>query len=114
MPLLTLVILFLISAVVIVPIFHRLHLGSVLGYLIAGLMIGPYGLKLIQNSESIFHFSEYGVIFLMFVIGLELQPSRLWVLRRSVFGLGFAQMGVISNPLRVYFWDFFLFPLVCR
>jgi glutathione-regulated potassium-efflux system ancillary protein KefC/glutathione-regulated potassium-efflux system protein KefB len=88
--------LFLISAVIVVPIFHRLNLGAVLGYLIAGMIIGPSGLGLISNPESIFKFSEFGVIFLMFIIGLELQPSRLWVLRRSVFGLGAAQVAVTT------------------
>lgn len=92
MDFLALSIIFLISAVIIVPISHRLNLGAVLGYLIAGMVIGPSGLSLVWDTESIFEFSEFGVIFLMFVIGLELQPSRLWVLRRSVFGLGSAQV----------------------
>ncbi len=89
---LSLSIIFLISTVIIVPISHRMNLGAVLGYLIAGMAIGPSGLSLVWDTESIFQFSEFGVIFLMFVIGLELQPSRLWVLRRSVFGLGSAQV----------------------
>lgn len=97
MEILALATLFLISAVVIVPIFHKLNLGAVLGYLIAGMLIGPSGLHLIGNTESILEFSEFGVIFLMFVIGLELQPSRLWVLRRAVFGLGTAQVLVTSG-----------------
>jgi glutathione-regulated potassium-efflux system ancillary protein KefC/glutathione-regulated potassium-efflux system protein KefB len=92
MDFLALSIIFLISAVIIVPISHRLNLGAVLGYLIAGMIIGPSGLSLVWDTESIFEFSEFGVIFLMFIIGLELQPSRLWVLRRSVFGLGSAQV----------------------
>lgn len=92
MELLTLSTLFFIAIVLIVPISHRLKLGAVLGYLVAGILIGPYGLKLVTNAESVLHFSELGVIFLMFTIGLELQPSRLWVLRRSVFGLGTLQV----------------------
>lgn len=96
MGILALTILFLISAVIIVPISHRLSLGTVLGYLLAGILIGPFGFKFIEDVESILHFSEFGVIFLMFVIGLELQPSRLWILRRSVFGLGFAQVALTT------------------
>jgi len=92
MEFLALSIIFLISAVIIVPISHRMNLGAVLGYLVAGMIIGPSGLSLVYDTESIYEFSEFGVIFLMFVIGLELQPSRLWVLRRSVFGLGSAQV----------------------
>lgn len=92
MEFLALSIIFLISAVIIVPISHRMSLGAVLGYLVAGMIIGPSGLSLVYDTESIFEFSEFGVIFLMFIIGLELQPSRLWVLRRSVFGLGAAQV----------------------
>jgi glutathione-regulated potassium-efflux system ancillary protein KefC/glutathione-regulated potassium-efflux system protein KefB len=92
MDFLTLALLFLLATLLIVPIFHKLGLGSVLGYLVAGILIGPSCLKLVNSPESLLKFSELGVIFLMFVIGLELQPSRLWVLRRSVFGLGAAQL----------------------
>jgi|SRR6185312_11480101 len=91
-----LALLFLLSALLIVPIFHKLGLGSVLGYLVAGILIGPSCLKLVWNPDSVLKFSELGVIFLMFVIGLELQPSRLWVLRRSVFGLGFSQLVITT------------------
>ena len=84
--------LFLAAAVLFVPIFKRLGLGAVLGYLAAGLAIGPGGFGLIQDVESIFHFSEFGVVLLMFVIGLELQPARLWALRTSVFGTGGLQV----------------------
>lgn len=96
MEILSLTILFLITAIIVVPIFHRLNLGAVLGYLIAGILIGPSGMSLIWDPENVLHFSEFGVIFLMFVIGLELQPSRLWVLRKSVFGLGTAQLVLTS------------------
>lgn len=106
MDILALSILFLISAVIVVPISHRLNLGAVLGYLIAGMIIGPSCLSFIGHTASIFEFSEFGVIFLMFIIGLELQPSRLWILRRSVFGLGAAQVafttGVIT-AMAMYF-----------
>ncbi len=84
--------IFLTAAVVSVPLFKRLGLGSVLGYLAAGVVIGPWGVKLVSNVENILHFSELGVVFLLFLIGLELQPSRLWAMRRSVFGLGGAQV----------------------
>lgn len=96
MEFLTLTVIFLIAAVIILPISHKLSLGAVLGYLIAGILLGPSGLSLVWDTESIFQFSEFGVIFLMFVIGLELQPSRLWVLRRSVFGLGSLQVILTS------------------
>ena len=84
--------IFLAAAVVSVPIFKRLGLGSVLGYLAAGMVIGPWGVGLISDVEAILHFAELGVVLLLFVIGLELQPSRLWELRRSVFGLGGVQV----------------------
>ena len=82
----------LLSAVLVVPIFKKFGLGSVLGYLITGILIGPWFFGFITNIENILHFSELGVVFLLFVIGLELQPARLWVLRRLVFGLGSLQM----------------------
>ena len=84
--------LLLAAAVIAVPLFKRLGLGSVLGYLAAGIAIGPWGLRLISQVEDILHFSEFGVVLLLFVIGLELQPSRLWRLRTAVFGLGGAQV----------------------
>lgn len=85
-------ILFLGAAVLVVPLFRKLGLGAVLGYLVAGMVIGPWGLKLIDKVEQVLHLSELGVIFLLFLIGLELQASRLWVLRRPVLGLGGAQV----------------------
>ena len=86
------VIVYLTAAIIAVPISKRLGLGSVLGYLSAGILIGPFGIGIIQNAEHVLHFAELGVVFLLFVIGLELQPSRLWVLRRMVFGLGSLQV----------------------
>ena len=88
--------IFLGAAVVAVPVFRKLRLGAVLGFLVAGLAIGPWGLKLVTNIESILHFAELGVVLLLFIIGLELQPSRLKALRRPVFGLGSAQVGVTT------------------
>lgn len=84
--------LFLAAAVVFVPLFKRFGLGAVLGYLAAGILIGPGGLGLMGDVESVLHVSELGVVLLLFVIGLELQPTRLWRLRTSVFGTGGAQV----------------------
>ena len=85
-------VLFLAAAVIIVPLSKRLGLGTVLGFLIAGVIIGPSGLRMVQDVENILHLSELGVVLLLFIIGLELQPSRLWALRRPVFLLGGAQV----------------------
>jgi glutathione-regulated potassium-efflux system protein KefB len=87
------------AAVVAVPIFRRAGLGSVLGYLAAGLVIGPFGFGLFADSESILHIAELGVVMLLFVIGLEMEPSRLWALRREIFGLGVAQVVVCGALL---------------
>ena len=83
---------FMAAALIVVPIGKRLGLSPVLGYLAAGVLIGPSGLALIGDAEGVLHFSEIGVVFLLFLIGLELQPSRLWVMRREVFGLGSGQV----------------------
>ncbi len=80
------------SAVVIVPIFRRLGLGSVLGYLAAGLLIGPFGLAWFADPQSILHVAELGVVMFLFVIGLEMRPSHLWSMRHDIFGLGTAQI----------------------
>ena len=96
---LTTITLFLAAAVLFVPLFKRLGLGAVLGYLAAGLVIGPGGLGLMEDVESILHVSELGVVLLLFVIGLELQPSRLWNLRSSVFGTGGLQAGITTAVL---------------
>lgn len=85
-------IIYLSAAIIAVPISKRLGFGSVLGYLAAGMLIGPFGFALVQDAEHMLHFAELGVVFLLFIIGLELQPSRLWILRRMVFGLGSAQV----------------------
>ena len=84
--------IYLGSAALIVPIAVRLGLGSVLGYLIAGCIIGPWGLRLVTDAEAILHFAEIGVVLMLFVSGLELDPQRLWKLRASVFGGGLLQM----------------------
>jgi glutathione-regulated potassium-efflux system ancillary protein KefC len=84
--------IYLAAGVVFVPVFRRLGLGAVLGYLIAGVVIGPWGLRLVAAPEAILHFAEFGVVLLLFLVGLELNPQRLWQLRKSIFGMGFAQM----------------------
>ncbi|MBM9499549.1 cation:proton antiporter [Leptospira sp. 201903071] len=89
-------IVFLSAAVISVPLFKKIGLGSVVGYLIGGTIIGPWGIGLITDVESILHLSEFGVILLLFLIGLELKPQRLWVLRRPVFGLGGLQVILTS------------------
>jgi glutathione-regulated potassium-efflux system ancillary protein KefC len=87
---------YLAAAVALVPIATRLGLGAVLGYLIAGIAIGPWGMRLISNVEVILHFSEFGVVLLLFVIGLELEPKRLLALRRPIFGWGTAQVAGVA------------------
>lgn len=84
--------IYLGAAALIVPVAVRLGLGSVLGYLIAGCVIGPWGFRLVTDAEAILHFAEIGVVLMLFVIGLELDPQRLWKLRASVFGGGALQM----------------------
>lgn len=80
------------AAVVAVPLFKRLGLGSILGYLAAGLVIGPFGLKLVTDSHAILHIAEFGVVMFLFLIGLEMKPSHLWKLRNQIFGLGTLQV----------------------
>lgn len=87
------------AGVVAVPIFKRLGLGSVLGYLVAGIVIGPFGFGLFRDPESILSIAELGVVMLLFIIGLELKPSRLWSLRRDIFGLGLAQVLVCGGVI---------------
>ncbi|MBN8736408.1 MAG: cation:proton antiporter [Xanthomonadales bacterium] len=86
------VLVFLVAVVIAVPLARKLKLGSVLGYLAAGVVIGPYGLQWVHNPDAIAGISEFGVALLLFVIGLELSPQRLWVMRRQVFGAGAAQV----------------------
>lgn len=82
----------LATAVVAAPLFRRLGLGSVLGYLAAGLVIGPFGLGLFRDPENILHVAEFGVVMFLFIIGLEMRPAKLWALRKEIFGLGAAQV----------------------
>ncbi|WP_440110030.1 glutathione-regulated potassium-efflux system protein KefC [Acidovorax sp. BL-A-41-H1] len=84
--------LYLSAAVVAVPLAQALGLGAIIGYLAAGIAIGPWGLGLVSNVQDILHFAEFGVVLMLFLVGLELQPSRLWALRRPIFGTGTAQV----------------------
>ncbi|MBU2135321.1 MAG: monovalent cation:proton antiporter-2 (CPA2) family protein [Alphaproteobacteria bacterium] len=87
------------AAVIAVPLFSKLQLGSVLGYLAAGLIIGPFGLALISEPETILHVAELGVVMFLFIIGLEMRPAKLWNLRREIFGLGAMQVVVCAALL---------------
>lgn len=80
------------AATVAVPLFRRLGLGSVLGYLAGGLAVGPFGIGLIDDPETLLHTAELGVVLFLFIIGLEMRPTKLWALRRQIFGLGAAQV----------------------
>ena len=84
--------IYLAAAIVAVPIAKRVGLGSVLGYLIAGILIGPYALGVVGDQTDVMHFAEFGVVMMLFLVGLELQPSRLWTLRHSILGLGGLQV----------------------
>ena len=84
--------IYLSAAVIAVPVSRYLGLGSIIGYLAAGIAIGPWGLGLVRNVEDILHFAEFGVVLMLFLVGLELEPRRLWNLRRPIFGWGSAQV----------------------
>lgn len=89
-------IILLATAVFCVPIFKKLGIGSIIGYVAGGILIGPYGIRLVTGGAEILHFAEFGVVLLLFLIGLELRPQTLWVLRKPVFGMGFAQVVITS------------------
>ena len=78
--------IYLGAAVLAVPLSKALGLGAIIGYLAAGIAIGPWGLGLVTNVEDILHFAEFGVVLMLFLVGLELEPKRLWNLRRPIFG----------------------------
>jgi monovalent cation:proton antiporter-2 (CPA2) family protein len=92
MHLLELAAIFLLTAVILVPLFQRLKLGAVLGYLAGGMLLGPWGLGIVPDAENVLGIAELGVALLLFLVGLELEPARLWSMRRLVFGLGGAQV----------------------
>lgn len=91
--------IYLAAGVIAVPIAQRLGLGSVLGYLIAGAVIGPFALHLVDDQASVTHFAEFGVVIMLFLIGLEVRPSILWGMRRVFFGLGGAQVAATGLAL---------------
>lgn len=91
--------IFLAAASIMVPLASRFKLGSVLGYLIVGILIGPFGFKLIGNADQIMHFAEFGVVMMLFLIGLELEPEMLWKLRRLIVGLGGLQVTLTTSVL---------------
>ncbi|MGX8219310.1 monovalent cation:proton antiporter-2 (CPA2) family protein [Psychrobacter celer] len=103
--------IFLGAALLFVPLGKRFGIATVLGYLITGLILGPSGLDVAGNAESLLHFSEFGVVMLLFIIGLELQPSRLWALRRSIFVLGGLQVGLTGMLLMWLLHHFFSLAL---
>lgn len=84
--------IYLAAAVLAVPVSKKLGLGAIIGYLAAGIAIGPWGLRLVTNVQDILHFAEFGVVLMLFLVGLELEPRRLWSLRRPIFGWGSAQV----------------------
>jgi len=101
-------IILLIAAVIVVPIFHIARLGAVPGFLIAGVVVGPSALGLIDNVSEIGHIAEIGVVLLLFIIGIELKPARLWLMRRLVFGLGALQVlltGFVISAVTYFFFD---------
>ena len=83
---------YLAAAVLAVPLAKALGLGSIIGYLAAGIVIGPWGLKLVSDPQDMLHFAEFGVVLMLFLVGLELEPRRLWALRRPIFGWGSVQL----------------------
>ncbi len=91
--------IYLAAAVVAVPLSKALGLGAIIGYLVAGVAIGPWGLGLVKDVASILHFAEFGVVLMLFIVGLELEPKRLWKLRRSIFGWGAAQVALCTLGL---------------
>jgi len=99
--------IYLAAAIVAVPIAKRVGLGSVLGYLIAGILIGPYVLGIVGDQTDVMHFAEFGVVMMLFLVGLELQPSRLWKLRHSILGLGGLQVVLSAAAIFAFCYWFF-------
>ncbi|HYG46010.1 MAG TPA: cation:proton antiporter, partial [Bordetella sp.] len=110
------VVVLLGAAVVAVPLFRRMGLGSVLGYLAAGLVIGPFGLGLFRDPQTILHTAELGVVMFLFIIGLEMRPSHLWALRGEIFGLGSLQVlvcGLLLTGVGVAFGFTLAVSFIC-
>jgi glutathione-regulated potassium-efflux system protein KefB len=101
---------YLAAGVIVVPLFKRLGLGSVLGYLVAGAAIGPWGLALVSAPEAILQIAEFGVVLLLFLVGLELNPARVWQLRKPIFGMGATQVAVTILVVAVAGWALGLPP----
>ena len=100
-------VVFLLAVVLLVPLAQRLKLGAVPGYLLAGILIGPSVLGLLGNPDNVARLSEMGVVMLLFVIGLELSPRRLWTMRRALFGIGSLQVGLTATVLGLLaYWLF--------
>src|SRR6266705_1271145 len=93
------------AAVLAVSLFRLLKLSSILGYVAAGMVIGPWGFRLVSDVPSVMSFAEFGIVLLLFIIGLELQPTRLWVMRRIVFGMGSAQVALCAVLLGAGAWS---------
>ncbi|HET7526037.1 MAG TPA: cation:proton antiporter, partial [Burkholderiaceae bacterium] len=89
---LLLTLVYLAAAVIAVPLARYAGLGSIIGYLVAGIAIGPFGLNLVSDAQSIQHIAEFGVVLMLFQVGLELEPRRLWAMRRPIFGWGTLQL----------------------
>lgn len=96
----------LLATVIVVPVFHAIRLGAILGYLTAGAILGPWGLGIITEVEEIRHLAEFGVIFLLFVLGIELNPDKLWQMRKQVIGLGASQLLITAGL--IFFASFWL------
>lgn len=93
------ILMLLLATVVIIPIFHKIRLGAILGYLAAGIVLGPWGLGVITEVEDVRHLAEFGVIFLLFILGIELRPDKLWEMRKLVFGLGLGQLLITAAAI---------------
>lgn len=91
------ILMLLLATVVIIPIFHKIRLGAILGYLAAGIVLGPWALGVITEVEDVRHLAEFGVIFLLFILGIELRPDKLWEMRKLVFGLGLGQLLITAG-----------------
>jgi len=90
------------AAMAFVLLFRRFGLGAVLGYLVAGALVGPHGLGLVNAPEEMLHIADFGIVLLLFLVGLELHPERLWRLRNAIFGLGLLQVVVAGLALSVF------------
>ena len=104
--------IYLAAGVIVVPLAKRLGLGSVLGYLVAGMAIGPWGLKLVSAPEAILQIAEFGVVLLLFLVGLELNPTRVWQMRKSIFGMGAMQVALTIAVVTAAAWTLGMQPKV--